>query len=57
MIFFGAQHVICATRVTEWSMLRALRLRTKRRGIRRLLTPQERADRYLSRMAISIIAS
>ncbi|MCV7342540.1 hypothetical protein MHAE_12363 [Mycobacterium haemophilum DSM 44634] len=56
MIFVVAQRVTGATTVAGWSILRAGRLRTKSRGVRRLPTPQERTDRYLARMPISVIA-
>lgn len=55
MIFGVAQRIADATRVSGRSMLRAGRLLANSLGTRRVPTPQQRANRYLARMPISVI--
>jgi hypothetical protein len=57
MVFVGAHRISGVTRLRGRSMLRAGRLLTSKWGARRRLTPQERANLYVSRMPIAVVTA
>ena len=57
MTFVVAQRVSGVTRLRGRSMLRAGRLLMSKLCARRTLTPQERANLYVSRMPIAVVTA
>jgi hypothetical protein len=57
MAFVVTHRFSAATRRSGWSMLRAGRLLATRLYARTALTPQERANLYVSRMPIAVVTA
>jgi hypothetical protein len=57
MTFVVAHRLTGLTRGRGRSMLRSARLLTNKLHVRRTLTPQERANLYVSRMPIAVITA
>jgi hypothetical protein len=57
MTFVVAHRLTGLTRGRGRSMLRSSRLLTNKLHVRRTLTPQERANLYVSRMPIAVITA